>query len=329
MIVAFIGPGCQSSGTAGDSESPPQSKDMPRQTTSAAASRGWSGGGSISGGGVLAYVAGEPVTAAQLLTPLVEAAGGEMLGDRVLQTALERQLTLSDIEIGPEQIEAERQLILQSLSDDEDEASRLLRELRSQRGWGETRFAGLLERNAGLRAMVADEVTVTDAALDREFRLRHGPAARVRLIMAASLRDAQKLRRRIEAGESFAELAALHSTDPSAAQGGLLSPIRADDTSYPDTLRKAIAVLDAGQVSSPLGLDGQFALLKVEEIIPGTAIEFDDVKDQLATAVRARAERVLMQQLARELVSAADVVVLDPALKALWEAQRRALLQQP
>ncbi|MEM7624762.1 MAG: peptidyl-prolyl cis-trans isomerase [Planctomycetota bacterium] len=277
----------------------------------------------------MAYVAGEPLTTAELLTPMIEAVGGEMLGDRVLHTVLKRRLALAEIEIGPEQIETERRLILRSLADDPDEAARLLRELRTRRGWGDQRFADLLERNAGLRAMVADQVTVTDGAVQREYRLRYGPATRVRLITVSSLRDAQDLRRRAEAGGSFAELAALHSTDPSAAAGGLLSPIREDDTSYPDTLRAAIAALEPGQVSSPLGLDGQFALVRVEEKIAGAEVEFDDVKGELATAVRARAERVLMQQLARELVSDADVVVLDPTLKALWEAQRKALLRQP
>ena len=317
VIVAFIGPGCQSAASIDRSERPATPHTKPPRGGQAAITE------------VVAYVAGEPVATAEVFPPLIEAAGAEVLGDRVLLAVLRRRLAVAEIELGPQAIEAERQVMLRSLAQDPDEAARLLRELRARRGWGEVRFAQLLETNAGLRAMVADRVEVTDAAVQREFRLRYGPASRVRLITVPRLSDAQRLSRAAAAGESFAELAALHSTDPSAASGGLLSPIRPDDTSYPDTLRAAVTALDEGQVSAPLGLDGQFALLKLEEQLPGTAVEFKEVESALKLSVRARAERVLMQQLARELVGAADVVVLDPTLKALWETQRKALLQQP
>ncbi|MEM9420755.1 MAG: peptidylprolyl isomerase, partial [Planctomycetota bacterium] len=112
----------------------------------------------------------------------------------------------------------------------------------------------------------------------------------------------------------------------SKAQGGLLSPIRPEDTSYPSAMRQAIDGLEVGQVSQPIAIDGGFALLKLEEKIAAAEVEFDDVKDSLELAVRGRTERVLMQQLARELLSGAELVVLDPTLKALWEAQRESLL---
>lgn len=312
VIVACIASGCQSG-----PESPPPTE------------RGESAGPPrVASGEVLAYVAGEPVRAGDLLPLFIESSGGELLGEVVLDEMLRRRLDSAGLTVTPDMIEAERAILSETLDDDPDQAARLLGELRERRGLGEVRFAGFLKRNAALRALVADRVTVAEPAVRQAYRLTYGPSARVRLLIAESLDEAQRLRRRaVDDGEPFGELAALHSTDASAAQGGLLSPIRQDDTSYPAVLRSAVAALEPGQVSEPVALGGGFALLKLEENIPGSGVDFDDVKGRLEQSVRRRAERVLMQQVARELVSAAELVVLDPTLKNLWDARRQILLR--
>ncbi|MBB6431429.1 peptidylprolyl isomerase [Algisphaera agarilytica] len=275
----------------------------------------------------MAYVGGEPLRSGDLLPPMLEATGGEILSELVLDEMLQRRLDTAGITLTEADLDTERQVLLQTLSDDEDQSVRLLTEMRQRRGWGEVRFAGLLRRNAGLRALVKDQVTVPDAAVEQAYRLRYGPSSRVRLIVAGSLKDARDLRDRITTGgEPFGEVAALESTDVSKAQGGLLSPIRPEDTSYPAAMRQAIERLEVGQVSQPIAIDGGFALLKLEEKIAPAEVEFDDVRESLEQAVRGRTERVLMQQLARELLSGAELVVLDPTLKALWQAQRESLL---
>ncbi|MEM9882224.1 MAG: peptidylprolyl isomerase [Planctomycetota bacterium] len=281
-------------------------------------------------GELVAYVGGEPVRRGALWPAMVEAVGGATLSEYVLDAMLERRLATARVEVGPAQLDAERQRIAASLADDEDTAARLLDELRRRRGWGPTRFDALLRRNAGLRALVADRVTVTDAAVRREFRLRYGPAYRVRLLMVRSLDEAQTLRPEAERGDlAFAELAAARSIDPSAAQGGLLSPIRPDDTTYPRALRDAAARLEPGRVSAPVALDGGFGLVYLKEKTAGRRVDLDTVRAELVADVRRRAERVMMQQLARELIGAADVVVLDPALRRGWERQRDAAAAGP
>ena len=275
----------------------------------------------------MAYVAGEPVRADDLRTPMLEATGGEILSEWVLDEMLRRRLDTAGQTLTQADLDAERAVLLATLSDDADDAARLLGELRGRRGWGPTRFEALLRRNAGLRALVAQRGEVTDQAVQQAYRLQHGPSARGRLIVAESLRAAQQLRERIlVGGEPFGEVAALASTDVSAAQGGLLSPIRPEDTSYPSAMRQAIELLEVGDVSQPVAIDGGFALIKLEENLSGSGVEFNEVRAELEQAVRGRAERVLMQQLARELISGAELVVLDPTLKALWDAQREVLL---
>ncbi|NBC10603.1 MAG: hypothetical protein GVY24_02560 [Planctomycetes bacterium] len=277
----------------------------------------------------VAYIDARALTAGDLRASLYEAAGGEVLADLVLDRAVAQALADRGLEPDAADLAAEKRRLLETLSDDPDTAARLLNELRNTRGLGQARFEALLRRSAGLRKLVADRVEVTDAALQRQYLLRHGPRYRVRLLVTATADEANKLRRQALDGTPFSDLAALHSIDPSAAQGGLLSPISPADTSYPQAVRNALPKLDAEAISPVLALGDRFAVLKLEDKIKADDVALDDVRNELASAVRRRGERLLMEQQARELLAAAEVVVLDPALKAAWERQRDRLLTQP
>ncbi len=291
------------------------------------------GGASAAGdlkshGRILAYVAGREVTVEALLPRMIESVGGPSLSDAVLEVMLERRLKSSSIQITPPMVEAEREILKQTLDEDPDQATRLLNELRERRGLGETRYADLLWRNAGLRALVADSVRVTEAAKQREYRLRHGPSARLRLLMTEQMGEAQRLRQtalQLNSGSRFGELAALHSVDESAAQGGLLPWIRPDDTSFPAALRDAAEKLEVDQISDVITLGVGFAVVRLEARRAGDGLPYAEVERQLEVDVRRRAERVLMEQTARELAAGAKVVVLDPALKKQWDRQRQTL----
>lgn len=318
VIVAVLAAGCQS--RPGDS---PGAGFGPAEAESRPA------GGSS--GQVLGYLGSEAITAGQLMPSLLEVGGGAVLSEFILDTMLRKRLTATgEPAIGPDRIDQERQYLAQTLADDPDQAARLLAEVRQLRGLGPVRFEALLWRNAALRRLVSDKVQVTEPAVRQEYRLSYGGSARVRLLMQSTLGEIQATRREIvDGGQAFGELAALRSIDPSAAQGGLLSPIRPDDSSYPQSLREVASQLEVGQVSEPIALDGGFALLKLDARLPGSEVSFEEVRGSLEQAVRLRAERVLMQQLARELTGSAEVVVLDPSLNAAWQNQRRSLLESP
>lgn len=304
------------------------------------------GEGEAASGRPVAYVDARALTDADLRAPLYEAAGGRVLADLVLDRAVAQALADRGLSLEPADLEAEKRRLLETLSDDPDTAARLLGELRITRGLGKVRLEALLRRSAGLRRLVADRVAVTDAAIKRQYLLRHGPRYRVRLLVTATADEASRLRRRAMEGGSFSDLAAMHSIDPSAAQGGLLSPISPADTSYPQAVRNALPKLgeesggrggaggsggagEAGAVSPVLALGDRFAVLKLEDKIEADGVALDDVRDELVVAVRRRSQRLLMEQQARELLAAAEVVVLDPALKAAWQRHRARLLEQP
>ena len=85
----------------------------------------------------------------------------------------------------------------------------------------------------------------------------------LRILVAASADDAQRLADRVRAGEDFAALARAESIDPSAARGGLLGRI-ALSTMRPE-LRDALRGVGSGQLTSVVPIPTGFAFFKVEE----------------------------------------------------------------
>lgn len=253
---------------------------------------------------------------------MVEASGGAVLEEIVLDLGLTERLARAGIQLTQAQIDAERQLLLDTLSDDPQRAAQLLGELRQRRGLGEDRFGQLLRRNAGLRALTQEGLEVGEAAVRQAYELEYGPRYEVRIVVTDSLQAAADVVRRAREGESFIDLAIARSLDPSRAQGGLLDPISPVDATYPQAIRSVVATLAPAQVSDPIALEQGFAVLKLERKIEAQPIEYSEVKDRLSQRVRRQMERVRMQQLARTILTQADVVVFDGALQKQWNLRK-------
>ncbi len=307
-IIVAGGIGCQSGGGAGESTTVQAEPGAARTTGQS--------------GRPLAYVDGRAVTLSDVYGPLVEAAGPAVLQELVLDRALADQLAQRGVVLDEAAVDAERALLMQTLSPDANEAARLLQQLRARRGLGEVRFQALLWRNAAMRALVAEQVQVNDTAVRQRYELMHGPSVRARIIVVETAAAAGTMRQRALAGEDFALLAAAHSLDESAGVGGLLPLISPVDPTFPQGVRNALAGLDEGELTDVVALEGGFAVLRVDGKIEADGTPLDEVRGALTTSVRREAERQLMSQLAQALLAEADFVPLDPALHDAWEAGR-------
>jgi len=278
-----------------------------------------------------AYLDGVVVTRGELYGYMVEAQGGQALSELLLDRAITRRLTQEGIELSQADYEAERTRLLDSLDPDRDVATRLLQQMRTERGLGDLRFASLLRRNAGLRSLIRADVTISEPAIQQAFDLRYGPRYTVRLITLPTVDRLAAVRRRVIEGESFTDMASAQSTDPSSRQGGLLSPISPADATYPQSIRDALAGLSldsrAQRLSPVIALPEGYALLWLEDIMYEHAPPLDEVRDELARGLRQELERVRMQQLARVLISQVNAIVLDPALDASWQTLRQTIVE--
>ncbi len=273
-------------------------------------------------GRTMALVEGKPVRMSDLEPLLLEMAGTQALAEIVLDRRLELEMTRRGLSLDAGAVEQERRLLLATLSPNADDAVRLLSELRTRQGLGRTRFDALLRRNAALRRLVRDEVQVTDAALRQAWEALHGERRQPRLIVTPTLAQAEHALRRVARGESFADIAVDMSTDVSASRGGLIEPISAGDPSFPPAVREALFSMQAGEVSRPIMVDGGFALLRLERLVPGTGRTIEEEREPLTEFSRRRQERLLMEQLARRLVDEASLTILDDSLHDAWRRSR-------
>ena len=268
---------------------------------------------------------------------LAEAAGAVVLEEVVLERALEQACVDRSIRVDDAAIRFERELLVGSLARaaqlPASEGEGLLVEIRTSRGLGERRFAGLLKRNAMLRAMVKQEagpsgVEVSEEDVEQAFRLRYGPRVRARIILVRSQSEASEASRRLAAGEVFADVAATLSADPSRFRGGLLDPISPADPNYPVAFRRALEDTEVGALSAPIMVTWNelpgFAIVRVEERIAGAETDRAAVAAELRDEVRAVRERAMMDRLARSLIDAqaAKLSVMDHELEWSWRSRR-------
>lgn len=287
----------------------------------------------------VAYVNGKVITWDHLRDPLIEAAGGQIFAEVLLDELIRDRLAKANITLTGEMIEREQQLLGQLLAEqasryspgvnpmDANVRQRLINELRLRRGLGNERFNKLMMRSAGLRVLVKDEVEVPDTTVQNAFAIEYGERYETRIIVADNLATAGDVARRAKGGESFVNLAISESTDASSVQGGYIGAVSPADPNYPIALRRALMRTPVGAVSDPVALERGFAIVKIEEKIPAQDVKYDDVKESLADRVRRNLEDTRIRQLRNALLDEADITVLNRPLKesyAQWRQQRGA-----
>lgn len=268
---------------------------------------------------VVAIVDGQRIGYDALQPLLLEAVGGDVLREVVLDRRLRRKLADANLAVSEPDLDAEKTILLLRLSSDADQAARLLERLREARGLGPNRFELMLTRNAMLRKLVAGRVEINEALIRQAYEQRYGPQTVCRLILVDTLVEAERVLARLRAGEDFAAIAGLVSKDASRTQGGLIPAIAPDDPTYPSAVRDVAGRLDVGMVSDPIALEGGIALLKCDQKIAARSVEIESVRGELEKIVRLRIETLLMQQLARAELDAADVTALDAQLDQSYQ----------
>lgn len=267
-----------------------------------------------------AMIDGQPVDFETLWPLLAEAQGGEALREIALDRRLAVELERRSIRIGDKEIAAEQALLLESLSGDPQAAARLVVELRRRDGLGPVRFAALVRRNAGLRAVIQDQVTLSPEAIDVAYDVQAGPKRQVRLIAVPTLVEADSVLTQLRGGASFSDLAVDRSTDSSASRGGLLEPFSRHDPSYPESVRVAAFSLTPGGLSAPVLLPQGYVVMTLVREVPASSESLAALRPRLERGVRNTQERLLMDQLSQRLLRESRITVFDESLNSSWTA---------
>lgn len=274
---------------------------------------------------VAAYVNGVGIASDALMTRLAERAGGAVLQEMVLEHLLTEECARRGISITDDDLARERSLLIDTLRDDgvaRDGATReeVLGEVLRRRRLGEAGFAALLKRTAMSRALVRDEVRLSEDAIRRARDLRWGVRYRLRLVTTDTPASAAAARRRLIDGESFTDVASEVSTDASAPAGGRVPLMNPADLSWPAALRRAVVTAPNGEPSAIIGVENGYAVVVVEDRItpPPSGLSPSEERELAQRDARLEAERLLMARLARDLLASSDVDIREPALARAW-----------
>ncbi len=276
----------------------------------------------------VALIANQPLFAETISPQVAELSGGIAIEEYALDAMLTKTLSDRGLTIDQRAIDAERSKLTEAIADEAqvtiDQASEMLASLRVGRGLGPTRFDQLLSRNAKLRALAQQQVTITPEMLAKEEAFANGPRVRIRLAVLPTQVAASTLRTNVLAttGEQrivrFATLALEHSLDSTAAAGGLIASVSPQDPSLPAILRNSLASLRSGDVSDVLSLPSGFGVvLREGDVAPGAPID----RAKIEAKLRSRLERLAMDAITRQLIKDAQVQVLDPSFAWSWEAR--------
>lgn len=291
--------------------------DRPIQTRATAPSR------------PIAVVADTRIETETLLASLLESSGAVVLEDAILDLALDREINRAALKFTIEDIEREREIVLQTVAEesqvDIDRAAVLVDRLRSDRGLGPRRYQSQLLRNAKLRALVADSVSVSPEEIELARTINFGEKFRTRLIAVASERDIAQIRMDLLATPKeqrvaeFARIAIARSTDPSSVRGGDLGFVSPEDPEWPLPIREQLRTTEISIPTEPAVFGDGYAIAMVEaRAAPAQTSADEDIRRR----VLLRKQRIAMDELANRLLASADVTVFDESLRWSWERKR-------
>ncbi len=278
---------------------------------------------------VVAVMGGETIRWAEIRPHLIEAAGLMVLSDMILDRMMMEEIKKRGLTLTTADLEKERQLMLKQLHKDENQAVRLLRRLREQRGLGQERFTLMLRRNAGLRKLVGKQVKIEEAMIKRLFNLQYGEKIIVRMILVSSPVKANEVIRRLAKDKTpFERVAWEMSQDSSRANGGLLPPISILDSTFPLEIRNEANRLKPGELSRTISLnEGQLAILKCVERRKPEKVDYAKVKANLQSQLRLQMERAEMDRQARMMLEKVNITIYDSVLGEAWKKHQKQLTE--
>lgn len=280
----------------------------------------------------IAYVNGRPIDRKIVVDVLMAGFGLSVLQQQIVLAAVKQEADRLGIRVRDAEIEQEYDLTIRGSNPSTQGGEitplrrRELIDLWLKRtGISAEELRTAMIRQAYLRKIASRGLKVSEDQIRAEYDRQFGEMVEIRHIELDSLREADRVRARLNRGEDFALVAAYYSRNRGlASEGGLLPPFSRTDDRIPATLRQAAFSLKDGQTSDPIQFEGAYHLIKLERHIGPSQTPFASVRDRLAHDVEQRLTAMKMDQLAGELLSKAKVSIEDPALRDAYERERAA-----
>lgn len=289
---------------------------------------------------VIATVNGAPLYRGGLVHLLLAGHGPGMLEQMVVlegarRLAADRGIAVTQTDIDREYDRSIRQLVgtttgTESDTFDQQAGQAILDGILARRNISEREYRLAVERNAYLRKIVTAELRITSDQVRREYDRVAANRLSIRHIELKDPAQVARVRRLLDAGVPFPDLARLYSANATTGQnGGALEPFAADDPDVPALLREVAFALKDGETSNAVRIDTTYHILRRERLLPGRTESFETLRPELEQRLRDRLTAPAMQVLYRELYDGADISIYDPVLRDAVEQRRGAGTSNP
>ncbi|HTL30066.1 MAG TPA: hypothetical protein VL282_12630, partial [Tepidisphaeraceae bacterium] len=191
---------------------------------------------------IVARINTKPITMGQLVGPLIDTYGLNMLLNIVQLELAKDNAASAKVTVTPEDIAKERELTLSRLFGNakKEDYHNLLNQFLSQKGMKKQELDLVIEQQAYLHKIAEPMVhkQITDENVQEAFRSLYGETVHVKHIECANLQDIAEAKRRLAAGESFELVAKTMSNNGSTAPlGGDLPPFSRAAANYPQAFK--------------------------------------------------------------------------------------------
>lgn len=277
-------------------------------------------------GDIVARANGTAVTRQQLIAPLTEAYGLNVLLNLVQLELAEQDVARGGDAVSEDDVRDEYDRTLAQMFKEADKVDYdgLLDQMLTQQKLTRAEFEIVMRTNANLRKIAAPWVNekVTETNMRELFNLNYGEKVRVRHIQTANLVEWSEARRRVESGEPFADVARALSRNARTKQlGGVLPPFSRQATDLPEQFKSSAFALKVGELSEAVSTGTEFHLIKLEERIEPRAVKYEDMEDVLRQQLVDQLTLARVAELRRQMGGLAlrTLTIEDPALRRQWE----------
>ncbi len=265
---------------------------------------------------VVAVVNADPISRDALATATLERYGVDVLDNLVNRHLILQECKRREIVVTSEDVRAEIVRVAKKFALSVESYLQLLKE---ERDITPDQYSNeIIWPMLALRALVSDQVEVTQDEFNRAFVSQYGEAVKCRMIMIGDQEKAKQIHAKAKADpKSFVRLAKENSEDEtSASVGGLIPPIRR--YMGDSRLEEAAFSLADNEVSSIIQIGDQWVFMQSVRRMPATqpspqAIPF--VKEQINDQIRDEKMKGAASELFAKLQMDAHVVKVlhDPA----------------
>ncbi len=303
---------------------------------------------------VIARINSEPISLQQLLGPLIESHGLDVLINLVQvemarQDAAKAGVTVTSADFDHERAETLAKLFKENDDKTQDQidaalrrkdeaAAKRLREemvqdhetlltqFLEQQHISPTEFDLVLQINTYLRKIAEPEInkSITEESLHNAFNQLYGEKVRVRYIQLRTPLEVAEVQRRLAKGENFEDLAGELSTNrASAALKGELPAFSRETPGIPENFRTAAFLLKVGEVSDQVAANGTYCLIKLIDRIPPKVVKFEQQRETVRRELTTRAITAAVKQMRENLIQQVrqGLKIEDPVMEKQFEAR--------